>query len=106
MVDLSHAAPFPRSTQPPSGVQNGRLEVISDRPCVLNPVKIKGPPHAVEAEGCTACQMRMNLGCPAITWTDDLFDGHRKVKIDADTCIGCTLCAHICPTDCIRPRVQ
>jgi indolepyruvate ferredoxin oxidoreductase alpha subunit len=80
--------------------------VISDRPCVLDPMKIKGPAFAVEAEGCTACQMCMNLGCPSITWTDALFDGHHKVKIDAGTCIGCTLCAQICPTDCIRPHVQ
>ncbi len=80
--------------------------VISDRPCVLDPMKIKGPALAVEAEGCTACQSCMNLGCPSITWTDDMYDGHHKVKIDVTTCIGCTLCAQICPSDCIRPHVQ
>ncbi len=80
--------------------------VISDRPCVLDPMKIKGPPLAVEPEGCTACQMCMNLGCPSITWTDELFDGHHKVTINTGTCIGCTLCAQICPSDCIRPHVQ
>jgi indolepyruvate ferredoxin oxidoreductase alpha subunit len=80
--------------------------VISDRPCVLDPVKIKGPAFEVRADGCTACQMCMNLGCPSITWSDDLYDGHHKVKINAETCIGCTLCAQICPTDCIRPNVH
>jgi indolepyruvate ferredoxin oxidoreductase alpha subunit len=45
----------------------------------------------------------MNLGCPSITWSGELFEGRHKVKIDAATCIGCTLCAQVCPTDCIQP---
>ncbi|MDH3597029.1 MAG: 4Fe-4S binding protein, partial [Rhodospirillales bacterium] len=77
--------------------------VISNRPCVLDPVKIRGPAMAVRAENCIACQTCMNLGCPAISWSDEWHDGHHKVKIDAATCIGCTLCSQICPTDCIQP---
>ncbi len=80
--------------------------VISDRPCVLDPIKIKGPPLEVCAEGCTACQMCMNLGCPSLLWSDEMFDGHHKVRINAETCIGCTLCAQICPSDCIQPVAQ
>jgi indolepyruvate ferredoxin oxidoreductase alpha subunit len=77
--------------------------VISDRPCVLDPVKIKGPTLAVKAESCIACQACMNLSCPAIVWSDEWYDGHHKVKIDAAGCIGCSLCAQVCPTDCIQP---
>ncbi len=84
----------------------GVAVVISDRPCVLDPVKIKGPPLEVRAQGCTACQACMNLGCPALGWSDEMFDGHHKVKINASLCIGCTLCAQICPSDCIQPTVQ
>ncbi len=80
--------------------------VISDRPCVLDPIKIRGTPLAVELKGCVACQACMNLGCPSITWADQLYDGHHKVKIDAATCIGCTLCAQLCPSDCIQPVAQ
>jgi indolepyruvate ferredoxin oxidoreductase alpha subunit len=80
--------------------------VISDRPCVLDPIKIKGPPLEVRSQGCTACQACMNLACPSITWSDELYDGHHKVKIDGATCIGCTLCAQVCPTDCIQPAPQ
>jgi indolepyruvate ferredoxin oxidoreductase alpha subunit len=76
--------------------------VISDRPCVLDPIKIKGPSFEVRAQGCTACQMCMNLACPSISWTDELYDGHHKVAINTSTCIGCTLCAQICPSDCIQ----
>jgi indolepyruvate ferredoxin oxidoreductase alpha subunit len=80
--------------------------VISDRPCVLDPMKIRGPAFQVRLDGCTGCQSCMNLGCPSITWADEIIDGHHKVKIDSATCIGCTLCVQICPSDCIRPAVQ
>ena len=76
--------------------------VISDRPCPLDPVKIKGPPFGVEAEGCTACQACMNLGCPSITWSEEWFEGRHKVEINGVSCIGCTLCVQVCPTDCIQ----
>ncbi len=81
----------------------GVAVVISDRPCVLDPVKLKGPPFEVVAEGCTACQACMNLGCPAIVWGESLFEGRHRVRIDPSTCIGCSLCVQLCPTDCIRP---
>jgi indolepyruvate ferredoxin oxidoreductase alpha subunit len=81
---------------------DGVAVVISNRPCVLDPVKIKGPPFEVHAEGCTACQACMNLGCPSITWGDGWYEGRHKVQIDAISCVGCTLCVQVCPTDCIR----
>ena len=77
--------------------------VIAERPCVLDPVKIKGAPMAVALSGCVACQSCMNLGCPAIVWSDETYEGRSKVKIDAAACIGCTLCAQVCPSDCIQP---
>jgi len=77
--------------------------VISDRPCVLDPVKIKGPSLRVVSESCNACQSCMNLGCPALTWSDELFEGRHKVKIDLSLCIGCALCAQVCTVDCIKP---
>ena len=77
--------------------------VISNRPCVLDPMKIKGPALAVKDEQCNACQSCMNLGCPALTWASGTFEGRHKVKIDAALCIGCTLCAQVCTNDCIKP---
>ena len=81
----------------------GVAVVVSNRPCVLDPVKLKGAPLQVRADGCTACQSCMNLGCPSLGWSDQVLDGFHKVTIDESTCIGCTLCAQICPSDCIRP---
>ena len=86
-------------------VHKGVSVVISERPCVLDPVKIKGSPLTVAADGCVACQSCMNLGCPALTWSDEFYDGRHKVKIDETACIGCTLCAQVCPSDCIQPVV-
>ena len=77
--------------------------IISDRPCVLDPVKIKGPALRIANEQCNACQSCMNLGCPAMTWGEDTFEGRHKVKIDESLCIGCTLCAQVCTVDCIKP---
>ena len=81
----------------------GVAVVILDRPCVLDPVKLKGPPFQVNAEACTGCQTCMNLGCPAISWTDELYEGHHKVTIDEAACIGCSLCAQVSSTNCIEP---
>jgi len=80
--------------------------VIANRPCVLDPVKIKGPAFQIRVAGCTACQSCMNLGCPALSWSDEMLDGHHKIRIDESSCIGCTLCVQICPTDCIRPAAE
>jgi indolepyruvate ferredoxin oxidoreductase, alpha subunit len=76
--------------------------VISDRPCVIDPVRIKGPALQVVEPQCNACQSCMNLGCPALTWSEATFEGRHKVRIDASLCIGCSLCAQVCTADCIR----
>jgi indolepyruvate ferredoxin oxidoreductase alpha subunit len=76
--------------------------IISDRPCVLDPVKIRGPVLEVVAKNCVACQSCMNLGCPALSWSDEWYEGHHKVKIDPALCMGCTLCSQLCPADALR----
>ena len=80
---------------------NGVSVVISDRPCVLDPVRIRGETMMVRAEYCTACQSCMNLGCPALVWSDEWYDGHHKVEINPDACIGCSMCAQVCSTNSI-----
>lgn len=77
--------------------------LISDRPCVIDPVKIKGPSLRIDEHLCNACQSCMNLGCPAMTWSDQTFEGRHKVTIDPALCVGCTLCAQVCTVDCIKP---
>ncbi|MDQ7801571.1 MAG: indolepyruvate ferredoxin oxidoreductase subunit alpha [Armatimonadota bacterium] len=75
--------------------------VITNRPCVEAPVKVRDEPFRVVLERCTACQLCMDLGCPAIVWTDETYEGRPKVAIRLDACTGCTLCAQVCPADAI-----
>ena len=87
-------------------LHRGVSVVISNRPCVLDPHRIKGEPVAVRTDKCTACQSCMNLGCPALTWDDEMYDGQHKVKIDPTKCIGCSICTQVCPVDGIRPLIS
>jgi indolepyruvate ferredoxin oxidoreductase alpha subunit len=84
-------------------VHRGVSVVISDRPCVIDPVRIKGPALAISPALCNACQSCMNLGCPAMSWSEGTFEGRHQVKIDAALCVGCSLCAQVCTVDCIKP---
>jgi len=82
---------------------DGVSVVITDRPCVVSPAPIRGNPYDVAGSACNACQLCMNLGCPSITWTDELCEGQHKVTIDRVTCTGCAVCALLCPTEAIVP---
>jgi len=77
--------------------------VITNRPCVEAPVKVRDHPFHVVDERCTACQACMNLACPSITWSEGWHEGRRKVQIDVSTCTGCTVCAQVCPTEAMVP---
>jgi indolepyruvate ferredoxin oxidoreductase alpha subunit len=77
--------------------------VITNRPCVEAPVKVRDHPFTVIDERCIACQSCMNLGCPSITWTEAWHEGRRKVQIDPLSCTGCTVCAQTCPTQAMIP---
>jgi indolepyruvate ferredoxin oxidoreductase alpha subunit len=81
----------------------GPSVVITNRPCVEAPQKIRDRPYEVVADACTACQACMTLGCPSIVWSEDVYEGRRKVTIDPTTCTGCTLCAQLCPPLAIVP---
>ena len=77
--------------------------VITNRPCVEEPVKIRDRPFRVVAERCIACQVCLNLGCPSIGWSDERYEGRPKVEIDSETCTGCTVCAQLCPAEAMIP---
>ena len=46
---------------------------------------------------CNSCENCVPL-CP----TDSIFLGYGQYTIDSDTCVGCCVCAVICPVNAIR----
>lgn len=75
--------------------------VITNRPCVEAPAKIRRPTFGVVAEACTACQACIAIGCPALGWTPARYEGRFKVTIDPALCSGCAICPQLCPTGAI-----
>ncbi len=87
--------------------RRGPAVVITNRPCVEAPVKIRDHPFEVIDERCIACQLCMNLDCPSLLWTEATWhEDRRRVAIDADTCTGCTVCAQLCPAGAIVPLAK
>jgi indolepyruvate ferredoxin oxidoreductase alpha subunit len=54
-------------------------------------------PYTVTGD-CVMCGDCVKLGCPAITFSDELGAG-----IDPILCVGCDICAQLCPCDAIVP---
>ncbi len=74
--------------------------VIAEEKCALYAKalrQLRGKPFQV-SERCRNHRDCINdLGCPAFYLEDD------RVRIDADICIGCALCAQVCPENAIVP---
>ena len=67
--------------------------IISRRPCaLLKYVKHKAPLR-VNADKCIGCKSCMRIGCPAISMKNG------KAKVDETLCVGCGICAQLCPKD-------
>ena len=84
----------------------GLSVVITNRPCVEAPVKIRDTPFTVIGDKCIGCQLCMNLGCPSIAWSDAWYERQRTVEIDGTTCTGCAVCAQVCPAEAMVPVAE
>ncbi|UCG42267.1 MAG: indolepyruvate ferredoxin oxidoreductase subunit alpha [candidate division WOR-3 bacterium] len=72
----------------------GPAVIINRRPCALL-IGLKDPPKAVDLDKCTGCKTCISLGCPALTMQDG------KSMIQATVCVGCGMCADVCPKEAI-----
>ena len=88
---------------------DGPSVVISEGPCVLIPEEKTKPKVAftVIAAECIACGLCFHTGCPAILESGETYRASASQKsrpkaiIDPNICVGCTLCAAVCPPECI-----
>lgn len=61
------------------------------------------PTYEVDLVSCNGCSLCFRLGCPAIAVSEELDVKTKRSKawIDPVLCVGCDMCAQICPRDAI-----
>ena len=73
-----------------------KAAIITRRPCLL----IKRMKHEIGmcrvTDSCIGCKMCLSVGCPAISVNEG------QAKIDRNQCVGCTVCAQVCPMGAIE----
>ncbi len=75
--------------------------VITTRPCALT-FKIKETPFYVDPSICIGCRSCVKTNCPPIAMKK--YEGIEKLKssINRDMCVGCSVCAQVCPVNAIK----
>ena len=76
---------------------SGPAVIIARRRCVLLPEEKAREyvPYRVDTEECVLCEECFETGCPALVWEDDY------PYIREWECVGCAMCAQLCPADSI-----
>ena len=90
-------------------VLEGPSVIISRRECAMLPsARREYVALRVDAARCTGCGLCLDLGCPAMSLSDTLCEktGRYQVTIDPLLCVGCELCAQVCPSGGVLTRAQ
>ena len=78
--------------------------VVANGPCALR-YNIEQPYYYVEPHTCISCRSCIRTACPPLRMVK--YEGIDKLKssIDKDMCIGCSVCAQVCPVNAIKSSV-
>lgn len=74
---------------------------VLNGPCALK-YRLNKPHYYVDPEICIGCRNCVHTGCPPIEMKK--YEGIDKLKssINGDMCVGCSVCAQVCPVNAIK----
>ena len=84
---------------------NGLSIIIANGPCALK-YNIEEPHYYVDPKICISCRSCIKTNCPPLRMIS--YEGFEKLKssIDKDMCVGCSVCAQVCPVSAIKSSKQ